>query len=192
MTNIENSLHLTPEQHISLCNELVELTSELQKNEHVQCVYYSTYSFGKDQAGLNENSVLVTVVTDGPLFKEMDESYQDRKTKTQQLQSYGMLISFACTNNRRYTYLPASPLELAAANDVFNSTILFDRSGLFSKIKSEAERVGVDSESGLFYYSNRTPIMENINPSLLELLAQFNNINNSLVLQRTIESNEEN
>lgn len=61
-------------------------------------------------------------------------------------------------DSRKYITLPLNPSETLRANCLFNSAILFDRTGEYSKIKQEAQEYVDISNSNVFEYENSAEI----------------------------------
>ncbi|MBP3634928.1 MAG: hypothetical protein J6J17_00515 [Bacilli bacterium] len=57
-------------------------------------------------------------------------------------------------NAQKYTKLPLNPSEVIRANDLFNSIILYDKTGEYSKIKEETQKYLNIANSGVFEYEN--------------------------------------
>lgn len=151
MEKMERHINLNEIQRIKLCNELAQLTYELKQNKHVQCIYFAPY---KDLGSIRGNVVNITVVSDLQIPIEIDRQYQKRISRKEQLSQFGVKIYINTAQKDGYTYLPLNPSERKKGNDIFNSTILFDRTGKYTRIKEDTEKVGEGEHSNLFYYGN--------------------------------------
>lgn len=156
MEKPENYINLNEIQRMNLCNELAQLTYELKQNEHVQCIYFAPY---KNLGSIRGNVVNITVVSDLQVPMEFDSQYQRRVSRKEQLSQFGVKIYIDTMQEEGYTHLPLNPSERKKGNDIFNSTILFDRTGEYTKIKEVTEKIGVGEHSRLFYYDNLAEII---------------------------------
>lgn len=163
MEKPENYISINEIQRMKLCNELAQLTYEIRQNKHVQCIYFAPY---KDLGSIKGNVVNITVVSDLQMPPEFDIQYRKRISRKEQLNQFGVKIYINHAHKDGYTDMPINPSERSKGNDIFNSTILFDRTGAYTKIKEDTEKVGVGEQSNLFYYDNLAEILPPIEDSL--------------------------
>lgn len=160
MEKPENYINLNEIQIMRLCNELAEITYELKQNKHVECIYFAPY---KNLGSIRGYVVNITAVFDSEdNFEELDKQYQKRISRKNQLSKFGVKIYINTTSKNGYTHLPVKPSEREKGNDIFNSTILFDRTGEYTKIKEITENIESTEHSNLCYYGN----LAEINPSI--------------------------
>lgn len=149
---------------MGLCNELAQLTYALKQNKHVQCIYFAPFRSCCDPK--EGDFVNLTVVLDTYSIVGLGLQYEKRISRNEQLSQFGVEINIREAHQEGYTHLPLNPSERRKGNDIFNSTILFDRTGEYTKIKETTENIGVGEHSNLFYYDNlaeiRTPMGDSL------------------------------
>lgn len=160
---MKNQINLDKIRMMKLCNELAKLTYELKQNKHVECIYFAPFKNFGDEKG---NIIDITVVSDELLDVDLDKQYKHRVSKRKQLESFGVKIIIDNVSKDGYTHMPVNPSERRKGNDIFNSTILFDRTGEYTKIKEKTENIGVGKHSRLFYYENLAEIVPPIDDDL--------------------------
>lgn len=164
MEKLENYISLNEIQKAKLCNELAQLTFELKQSQHVQCVYFAPY---KNFGNIRGNVINITVVSNSENpYIDINSQYQRRVSRKTQLNQFGVKIHIDVVSEYGYTYFPLNPSERNKGNDLFNSTILFDRTGEYTKIKEKTEEIGVGENSNLFHYENLAEIYPPIDDQL--------------------------
>ena len=163
MEGLENYINLDEIKLIKLCNELAQLTYKLKQNKHVECIYFAPY---KDLGSIDGNVLNITVVLDTDIPDDLDKQYQQTISRKNQLNQFGIKIYINKSHKNGYTLFPINPSELKKSNDIFNSVILFDRTGEYSKIKEQTQKIGLGEHSNLFYYENLVEFIPPINDKL--------------------------
>lgn len=171
MEKTKKQIFLSETKSINLCDELAHLTCELKQDEHVECIYFAAY---KNYGNFHGRILNLTVVLDTNKKNDLDKQYQDKISREEQLKRFGVKIVIDIVSNHSYTYLPLNPSERRVGNDIFNSRILFDRTGMYTKIKEVTESIGIGDHSSLFYYKNRAelfpPIDERLEHSMVKTM----------------------
>lgn len=144
-------INLTEEQKECLCSELAKLTSEFKKDETIECIYLCPYiGIDRDKSATLE----LTLVSEGLHNKITIENYNQLYKNMESLEKFGVKIYVVVDNKNKYTISAMSRSELARTNDLFNSTILFDRTGKYTKIKEYAQTKLSKKSSHIYNYEN--------------------------------------
>lgn len=160
---IESYIVLNEEQRKNLCEELARLVCKLRKDESVECIYFVPY---KKVEGVGY-CLSITIVRDDSMnpFKDVElREYSDMHEERKLLEKYGVEISTYLASSLEYVMV-SEELINASCYDLFNSTIIFDRTGKYFKIIDN-----LNLKEGLIsYYSNLAQIEPPIMDELEEL-----------------------
>ena len=162
-------INITEEQRDKLCAELARLTFEARKDKSVKCIYFAPY---KGLGDLEGNVLEVTFVRDScnldeeGKFKEYNATHQTHDA----LREYGLKILLDSDDANKYKVKDSNATEYERSNSLMNSVILYDESGIFTKIKDQTTAVinahGSEIAGIYFPYAN----LASIYPELDEVL----------------------
>ena len=150
-------INITDEQRKNLVNEIAVLVAKMKKKQEVECIYFAAY---KGLGDIKGNVLDFTVVIKGysekikQEFPRYDKLFKDDDL----IRKYGIKIHVNADDSRKYIILPLNPSETLRANNLFNSVILFDRTGEYSKIKQKAQEYMDIPNSNVFEYENSAEI----------------------------------
>lgn len=155
-------INITEEQKNKLCTELARLVSELRKNNNVECIYYKTFI---GLLGYGKNVLDVGVICQGNVEKEDKECARgyEHYTEEHNLREYGVKIHIFMDNANLYTATALNEAETIRQIDLFNSTILFDRTGKYTEIKEKLQKEEVDD---IYFYRDLAEIVPPIDETL--------------------------
>lgn len=157
-------INITDEQKNNLVNELVKLVSEFKQKENVECIYFAPY---KGMEGISAGNILELVVVINGQYRNIDFNQYNKKYETHDyIRKYGIRIYIAPDNHNKYTTMPLNPSEIKRANWLYNSSILFDKTGEYSQIKEKAEKYGNMLNSNIYQYGNLAEIYPPIDDSI--------------------------
>lgn len=162
-------INITEEQKDKLCNELARLTFEARKDKSVKCIYFAPY---KGLGDLDGNVLEVTLVRDSCCLDE-EEKFREYNKKHQThdaVREYGLKILLDSDKASKYTVTDSNPSEYERSNNLMNSVILYDESGLFTKIKEQTTAVinahGSEIAGVYFPYANLATIYPELDEAL--------------------------
>lgn len=147
-------INITDEQRKNLVNKIATLVAEMKIKQEVECIYFAAY---KGLGNIRGNVLDFTVVIRGysekikQEFSKYDKLFQDHDL----IRKFGIKIYVNTDYSQRYITLPLNPLPSSC---LFNSVILFDRTGEYSKIKQEVQKYVDISNSNVFEYENSAEI----------------------------------
>lgn len=150
-------INITDEQRKNLVNEIAALVTKMKKKQEVECIYFASY---KGLGYIKGNVLDFTVVIKGysekvkQEFSKYDKLFQDDDL----IRKFGIKIHVNADDSRKYITLPLNPSETLRANCLFNSVILFDRTGEYSKMKQEAQEHVDIPNSNVSEYENSAEI----------------------------------
>lgn len=163
-------INITDEQRKNLVDEIATLVAKMKKKQEVECIYFAAYK------GLGYGNVLdFTVVIKGYSEKVKQEfsKYDKLFQEDDLIRKFGIKIYVNADDSRKYTTLPLNPSETLRANNLFNSVILYDKTGEYSKIRQEAQEHADIPNSNVFEYENSAEIFPPIEELIkMELEAQ--------------------
>lgn len=149
-------INISEEQKDNLVNELVKLVSEFRKKENVECIYFAPY---KGMEGISAGNILELVVVINGQYRNIDFNQYNKKYETHDyIRKYGIRIYISPDNHNKYTTMPLNPSEIKRANYLYNSSILFDKTGEYSQIKEKAEKHENMLNSNIYQYRNLAEI----------------------------------
>jgi hypothetical protein len=175
MTSKEKEIiNISEEQRQNLVDEIANLVANFKKDENVECIYFAPY---KGLGNIEGNVIEFTVVIKGYSKKITQEfSKCDKCLKEHDLiRKLGIKIHVNADNSEKYTTLPLNPSEILRANCLFNSVILFDRTGEYTKIKRKAQEYKNVENSKMFYYDNLAEFYPPIDEEI-EMQVQTNDV----------------
>lgn len=158
-------INITDKQRKNLVNEIATLVARFKKEQEVECIYFAPY---KGLGKISGNVLELIIVTKGDLdeiskgFCEYNSIHQEHDL----IRNFGVKIYVMFDDVRKYTSLPLNPSEVIRGNNLFNSVILYDKNGEYSKIKQEAQEHLNIPNSGVFEYEN----LAEIYPPIQELI----------------------
>lgn len=158
-------INITDEQRKNLVNEMATLVAKMKKKQEVECIYFAPY---KVLGYIKGNVLDFTMVIKGysekvkQEFSKYDKLFQDDDL----IRKFGIKIHVNADDSRKYATLPLNPSETLRANCLFNSVILFDRTGEYSKMKQETQEHVDIPNSNVFKYENLAEIF----PPIEELI----------------------
>lgn len=154
-----NIINITEEQKNKLCVELARLVVEYKKDENVKCIYFAPYKgLGKIRGYVLE----LTLIKKDSIVDEKIKQYNESHQTEDYLREFGVKIDVEVEDEKKYTITDFNLSEIKKCNNLFNSTILFDRTGKYTKIKERLQQIGNNKAHGIFYYGN----LAEINPPL--------------------------
>lgn len=127
-------INITDEQKDNLVDEIANLVASFKKNENVECIYFAPY---KGLGHIKGNVLDFTVVIKGysKKIKQEFSKYDKLFQEDDLIRKFGIKIYVNFDDSRKYITSPLNPSETLRANYLFNSVILFDRTGEYSEIK---------------------------------------------------------
>lgn len=147
-------INITEDQRNELCDILARLTCRFKQDESVECIYFAPYTRFGD---INDPVISLTIVRKGIILEESKkivENYNRFFLKDSNFKKLGVKISIDVDSARYYTTLDLNPSEERRTNLLFNSSILFDRTGEYTKIQEQATE-----GTGCYHYSTLGKIM---------------------------------
>lgn len=160
-------INITEEQRNKLCNELAKILLDFKKDENVECIYFAPYKgLGKIRGYVLELTLIEKDANKDEKIKEYNTSHQNEET----LSELGVKIEIDIEDESKYPTIELDPTQLKKYNNLFNSVILFDRTGKYTRIKKQLEKFEINKGTGIYYYENlaeiEPPIMDKINDSI--------------------------
>ena len=156
-------------QKIRLCNYLAKSVFNLKKDDAVQCIYFAPYENLGDIKG---RTIKITIVVKDRLELEKQTIYGSESKKIsayeQDRKDYGFKIYTCVDRSSSYTAFPLNPSRIIRRNHLLNSTILFDRTGEYTRIKKAVDKQ-FHGDNGLYYYTN----LVQIEPPILDDVTQL-------------------
>lgn len=145
-------INITEEQRKELCNELARLTLQFRKDKNVECIYFAPYrGLGEIKGNVLEITI-VRVISENDNFDEELDKYNSRHQEHDSVRKFGFKIFLDAADTQNYTILDLNPADSARSNDIMNSTILYDKSGIFTKIKEKITKRFKEGVSNIYYY----------------------------------------
>lgn len=158
-------INITEDQKEKLCDILARLTHKFQQDQFVECIYFTTYDRFEDSLYALELTLVIRNLN--LKKKKLLEQYTKLLSKESSLRKYGIRIYVHGSYAEKYTLFDLNPSEVRASNDLFNSTILFDRTGEYTEIKDKQSKVkGINNL--YFDYENLAEIVPPLDLSLIE------------------------
>lgn len=155
---------MTDSQKDALCDELAKLVATFKKDENIQCVYFGAY---KDLGSIKGNVLKLSLVVNN-LSEDLTEC-NEKYTKAEYIDEFGLQIVLSTSFAERYpTFLPKHPWEMESTNDLFNSMILFDRTGNYNKVKEITLYPCYRTSNYVYFYDNKAYIDPLIKPEVLK------------------------
>lgn len=156
------TINITEEQKNKLCDILAKIVHSLKQCNNTDCIYFAPY---KNYGSINENILIITVVKSDFYF-EMTETVKNLYDKF--LNSKDIVSTLGveiCIGVDDREYYISEDLEKnnkikKSNNNLFNSTILFDRTGEYTKIKETLNK------NNCYHYGNLAQIVPSITNSL--------------------------
>lgn len=143
-------INITEEQRDKLCSELARLTFEFRKDKSIECIYCAPY---KGLGSIVGNVLEVTLVRDGIGDNDLDEKIKEYNLSHQEhdfIREFGFKIFLDTDKAIKYTIMDLNSSESVRSNHLMNSTILYDGSGKYTKIKKQIPKEG--KNNGFYYY----------------------------------------
>lgn len=148
-------INITDEQRNELCDMLAKLTYKLKQYEGIDCIYFAPY---KNYGKFYEDIFSVTVVLNSKNIKSIiDGSYHFFTEDS--YRKLGIKVNIDISDSNCYSTSDLIPS--ICTNNLFNSTILFDRTGEYTRIKKQA-----NPSNGYYYYSNLAEIQPRLTDRL--------------------------
>lgn len=157
-------LELNNEQRKCLTDELAKLVHEYQSDNSVECIYFGVYDFlGRKELFDDPWCTLqVTVVRNKNVEKDSsldDDSSMPKFNKLynskEAVKKYGVFIHVSYGYDTQYSI----EKENDYMNTLFNSIIIFDRTGKYNQIKENAEeKYRSGNDENIYYYENAVQI----------------------------------
>lgn len=148
-------IDITEAQSINIMEEVKKIVNEYSLISNVECIYHSAFVGVK---GLSSNNILyLTVVIDGDIEDSLDgrtRHFNDLARDITQIEKFGLEIHISFVSSEKYTLMDLNSSEISRTNDLFNSTILYDKTGYYTKIQKSTKGLGPNITGGLYYYSN--------------------------------------
>ncbi len=154
-------IRITDEQKSCLCSELAKLMYEFKKIENVECIYFTSYT------SLDAHSVpllILTLVTSQIKDIDFELKFYELVSKCnllyglKYLERFGLHLYTNIDSNDKYSIFDITPEEIKSTNDLFNATILFDRTGVYTAIKRHAEEQREKKPKCIFNYDRLAEI----------------------------------
>lgn len=181
---IESYIVLSEEQRKNVCEELARIIFEVKKQKNVECIYFTPCKNFGDIVG---NVLEITIVTSGQFQNKDREKFDDYNAlhlKEEMLKKYGVKIHVDFDFNRGYTPFPLNPSEIQCRYNLFNSTVLFDRTGEYVEIIKHMNQ----EDEMISYYSNLSQIEPPILDELRKVIEEKQMEEDSLYLRKSVQS----
>ena len=109
---------------------LAKLVLELKSDLCVECVYFTTI---KNFRRNGTNTLKITIVRNDSYVDSnwIEEKYSQKFNENKYFSFGNMQPIFRCDDVKNYSLMSYTPINATKCNDLFNSTILFDRTGKF-------------------------------------------------------------
>ncbi len=162
---IDNYIVLSKKHRKNVCEELARLVFELRKDESVECIYFAPF---KNLGDITGYVLDITIVRNNFIQKEDTEEFEEYNNRHQEemLRKYGIKIYMHTNASQDYTFFADTIPN--TCYDLFQSTILYDATGKYRKIKQTIK----NREGMLSYYSNlaqiEPPIVDELNYAMEE------------------------
>ena len=151
-------LNISENQKEQLCFLLAKIALEFKKDENVECIYYAAYNGFRKISG---DVLEITIVRKDTKEESISESIKKYNNLYNQdsLNKFGLRICVDIDYEDKYTIIDLNSSEVRRSNNLFNSTILFDRTGKYKEIQEQTKKYGINVEGGIFYYDNLIEIV---------------------------------
>lgn len=141
------TINITEEQRKKLCEELGRLVFEYRKNDDIECIYFAPYiNLGE----IEGNVIQVTIVGKRSIEETLKQDIGEYNSKHQgqeTVTNFGVKIHLETDWDEKYTMIALNPSERLRCKYLFNSVILFDKNGKYTKLKEASAKDSVeDSE----------------------------------------------
>ena len=153
------TIMITEEQKDKIVKELARLKKIFEKDGDIDCVYFSFFSPYTRKGGPALSITLVTDNLDNYFVNHLG-FYNRGYAHEDNLRRFGLTLCLNCDRSFDYTLVALNPSELRKWNYLFNAEILFDKSGVCTKIKQEMEKDEeiLNKELGIHYFPNLAQI----------------------------------
>ena len=155
-----NVINITEEQREKLCNNVANLVNHLKQFEDIECIYIASYIryIRKTEPTLN-----ITIVKKNPYNKDdvlnkIINFYKKMYQNEHNFKENGIKFSIEIDKSDKYNKLWLNPSELLRYNFLFNSQIIYDRTGDYSKLKQIAETYKNETNLNIYYYENKADL----------------------------------
>ncbi len=157
------AIKITEEQRDRLCDELAKLVFEFRENRNIECIYFRTFM---GLLGYGKNVLDLVLVTNGNIEEEDKQCVRGFESYTSEdtLNEYGVKIHICMDDASLYKNEAHNMDETIRQNELFNSTILFDRTGKCSEIKDRVQRIGINAD--IYYYEDLADLFPPIGQTL--------------------------
>ena len=160
-------INITEEQRDKLCSELARLTFELRKDKRIKCIYFAPF---EGLGSISGNFLEVTLVRDGNEYDDLEEKIKEDNISYQAhgfIQKCGFRILLNTDEAVRYATINLNPSESESINNLMHSTILYDESGKFIKIKEQITNIVKNNEQTFSnYYDNLAEVFPPLDETL--------------------------
>ena len=162
------TIGLNEEQRKKICDEIAKLVFEFKKDKKVECIYFSVID---GYANIHGNVLTITLVKNKAYDDVEDRKiieYNDMYKGDDIFKKFGIRIFIEVDVDANcYTKLPMTRWEYLKFKHIFNSVILYDKTGEYTKIKESTEKSESDT---ICYYSNHVeivpPIINELNKAM--------------------------
>ncbi len=159
-------IKITKKQRNNLCNQLASIIFDLKQDKNIECIYFVPYTnLGKNHSNTLELTLIKNgfiEIEDEEIIKEYNRIYKS----DYYLNNLGIKLYFSIDTSNYYKNIPFNLSEIRKVNKLFNSTILFDRTKEYIKLKKLIKEIGVN-EGGIHYFKDLAefipPITNKIN-----------------------------
>ena len=159
-------IEITEQQRNELCYEIARLLLKFKKDQNVECIYFAPYSEFGDIKG---NVLILTIVKQGwsdQASEQQFEAWNRMYQKEYFARKLGFSIYVDVDNAEEFTSFALNPSEVKRNQDLFNSTILFDKTGEYSKMSQRVRDIFISDpyNSPYDFYKNIAVVV----PSLVD------------------------
>ncbi len=129
------TINITEKQRDKLCDELARLIFEFKKDENVKCIYFTPFvNLDNTDSGVIDITIVRDINDDyDEQLKKYNLSYQSKEN----IADYGVKICLYSDTDSKYTHMDLNPSDVLRRDFIKKSTILYDESGKFRKIKEQ-------------------------------------------------------
>lgn len=173
-------INITEEQQKILSYKLANFVFELKKDEKVECIYFIPYKYNEKEGKFIE----LLIVTKSPYELKRSQLVRNFNARNNEdVSECGVKIQVDARKDLKEfpdTMFDRVKIPVFNSNvelELFNSIILFDRSGKYRELKDIAEVTGIGEHSNLYYYDNLAEIIPPIDEKIDMYLEDFEDMN---------------
>ncbi len=168
MDGKENSYSIKERKYNKLITELSKILKRYKDDQELECIYFTPLMVTDKRARL-----LVTIIYNDlakclERDKESSIKYDSYHIREKTLKKCGIEINIKFDTSEKYSFIDLEQIERNNRNCLYNSTILYDKTGKYTDIKASAEKILASSikmkikNCGIYKYDNLTTIYPNL------------------------------